>query len=226
MENHQQGNPDFGYRFEPPAYKNAPGHPAMEIRLFASPTGRHFDPMVVRIQACPRKARTVEGIDHISIVHPWKFDEMVRVCPGRLQIEDHLGKVLEAFTFGGRMTIHSDAEHTDCRLQSEAPILPLDDPTSPAAILVDEVEILLAEQRAAWMPDEVGYARVLDTIPPLQLYASCLSALKHRFERAKPAERAHNRELIELIEAEIKAHREELQDWPSRVPALEEIFAQ
>jgi hypothetical protein len=178
---------ELGYRFYPPTDPHDLGHPQLDVVMHATPTGEHFDPERF---ICLVAAST--GAQSLHVLHPWTQELTFRVCAGNVTIEDREHERLQAFTFGGTLAIDSDYRRTVCRLTS--PVSLLEHSSQPSALgqqLIDEVNILFAERRAA--QDEDDFAQRLATADPVQLYRACLVALQTKFEHFPVSDEPHRR---------------------------------
>jgi hypothetical protein len=179
--------PELGYRFYPPIDPHDPGHPQLDVVIHTIPTGEHFDPERF---TCPIAASS--GAVALHVLHPWTQELTYRVCAGDVLIEDREHQRIKAFTFGGTLTIDSDHRRTVCSLTS--PVSLLEYSSQPAAVgqqLIDEVNILFAERRAA--QDEDVFAQRLAAADPVQLYRACLVALHAKFEHFPASDEPHRR---------------------------------
>ena len=210
---------DLGYNFSAPPRPHAPGGNELMIHIDARPTNRHFDPKHVKISVW-----TAEGSPEVMMVrHPWTFGERYFGYPGRIHMIDRLGKEAHAFSFGGEWEIQSPGEITTLRLVSSAPILDCNEPNSINALLADEVEILMAEQRAHRhslndnLPDE------WKRCDPMLVYGVCLQALTKKYQslEASASPTLHTfhlfleREITELAESSL---------MPADLPELDCLF--
>lgn len=169
---------ELGYRFEPFADPHAVGHRSLAVNIYSVPTEQHFDPDHVI-------APTVDSggtITHTTLVHPWHGKEHYQIAFGNIYIRDRKGKVIEAFTLGGRMQISAAEGHTHCRITSSAPIFHLasavgvsDD--SHDTVIVNEIEALFAKRRVHWLRDDTGYEQRLTSLDPRVLYVASLKAV-------------------------------------------------
>jgi hypothetical protein len=213
--------PDLGYRFMPGKYPNMAGHPRLEILISPTPSERHFDPEAVQLLVFSQATRLhPPRIDHLTVHHPWPYENLYKVAPGTLIISDRKGKKVEAFTFGGRMLVEVEDESTKSIIESDAPILELDLIEKHVMQLVEEVEIIFAKRRAIWAHDEPEYETRLAKIPPLQLYAACLeeiiSQFKHDYDGDAPD-----------IYAFVVSEKKGLMNagiWPKKVPPISEML--
>ncbi len=213
---------DLGYVFYPREYPHAPGHPRLDITIRKAPTGRHFDPVAVHLLIRSRPHIPSGGVETISIHHPWPYESQFQACAGRIIIDDRFDKKVEAFTFGGNLSVLTQESETSCVLESPAPILELISTSSIAIALAEETEILLAERRAEWLPDIEAYEQRLTNVSPHDLYTTCLETLRQKHEHVQHlTEETH--QLIRFIEDEIRALKEQ-KLWPDRVAALTEIL--
>lgn len=219
MLNHSQ-EPNLGYIFYPYEGTDHPGHPQLDIIIQAVPTFKHYDPEKVNF----RIVSAENAIQDISIRHPWTYENRFRVCAGLIILSDRNGKRVEAFSFGGELEIRKEAENTNCSLKSPAPIFALFEPNNLSAWFVDEIEILLAKQKAHWNPQHPhDFETHLATVEPFRLYASCLQALmtlvagKHFAPEGVEFEGQH------FVQNEIKRFRDK-SEWPVLVPTLDQLF--
>ncbi len=213
---------EWGYIFYPRAYPHAPGHPRLDITIPETPTGRHFDPVTVHLLIRARPHITTGGIETIMLHHPWPYESHFQACAGRIIIDDRYGKNVEAFTFGGNLTVLTQESETRCVLESPAPILELISTSSIAIALAEETEILLAERRAERLPDIEAYEQSLANVPPSDLYIACLEKIRQKHEHVQHlTEETH--QLIRFIHDEIQALKRQ-QLWPVKVPTLAEVL--
>jgi hypothetical protein len=170
--------PKIGYLYHYPKL----GHPTdifrLDIFISSIPTEQHFDVLRVHLFLKTQKGK----IERLSITHPWTYEKAARVCAGVVIMEDRKGKKEEAFTFGGQLIIDVKESQTVCVLVSSAPILEISGATPMHSLFIDEVEILLAEHRAAFENDH-EYENRLCSADPLALYLACLKELIQKFEQ-------------------------------------------
>jgi hypothetical protein len=210
---------ELGYFFHPSEQPDAPGHPQLDVNLYAHPTKAHFDPK----QASFVVASPEILVEHVHVVHPWHGRTHFRACAGHVVLQDRNGEVVEAFTLGGELNIESDEDRTVCTLKSSAPIFELVHARTAAVnTLVSEFESLLARRHAAWKGDDAGYEARLTSVEPLALYVSGLAAMKERLERA--ADELQDEEAaLGVIQKEI-ARLKAVGRWPDKVPVLEKVL--
>jgi hypothetical protein len=172
----------LGYCFYPRRYPNAPGHPRLDIVLRPAPTEQHFDPEWVTLHVL--SDRGVPGVfEKLTVRHPWRWPcRRYRLVAGLVTWGDRKGEEVAAFSFGGALAIESEAAYTTCILTSEAPILYVVPRESIATLLAEEVEVLLAEGRAAWIERPEAFQTRLAAVDPLTLYVACLKTLRTRFK--------------------------------------------
>jgi hypothetical protein len=197
------------------------GYGGLAVRLHARPTFRHFDPSDVHL---PVVSET-RGLEMLKIQHPWHGGEEQRVSCGRIILHDRKGTSVEAFTFGGALHIHASSEVTQCRLTSAAAILALHGAAGQEAaeMLVEEVEILLAERRAAWAHEPRAFDARLAACPALTLYASCLVALRQKLQPRLSSAPEIFRRMEHALSEEAEALRSE-HLWPEVVPPLIDLL--
>jgi hypothetical protein len=94
---------------------------------------------------------TDDGSIKLHVWHPWKEETSYRVCAGGIDLGDaRREQHVKAFTFGGTLRIDSYSLRTLCQLISPAPLLERTQQTAGLQEqLIEEVEILFAERRAA-----------------------------------------------------------------------------
>lgn len=212
--------PDLGYFFYPGETIDHPGHPRLDVVIREQPTLHHYDPEWVSFVVASA-AGLVEGL---TIHHPWQGDSRYRICAGRIILCDRLGKRVEAFSFGGQLHIDSNQERTVCALVSPAPIFSVYAFYDLATWVVDEVEILLAEQRAQWCPEHPhDFEDRVAAADPSVLYASCLVALQGRLR----SQRSSGDRLVSAARHFVIHEIKRLQDrqaWPPDVPVLDQFL--
>ena len=147
----------LGYIFYPSDFRHSPGYQRLEVRIRSLPTNLHYDPERVSFPIVIENGMK----ETLKIFHPWRYAPEYQVCAGSIVLEDRKGKQVEAFTFGGNLQIRTQDEITICTFESEAPILEMgtDDPIQE--LLIEEVDILLAERSAAALPDAFEFEQRL-----------------------------------------------------------------
>ena len=170
---------ELGYSLSTSDDPAAPDDCQLKIVLRPSPTEQHFDPEIVTCSIASA-AGSVEGL---RVHHPWLLGPTYRVCAGHVILQDRKGRQVTAFTFGGELRIESTEARTICRLLSPVSILDYSQPDSMTHLLGEEVEILLAERRAAWLHNPAALDRRLAEADPRILYSACLAALRQKFAR-------------------------------------------
>ncbi|RPI23242.1 MAG: hypothetical protein EHM70_22765 [Chloroflexota bacterium] len=191
---------DLGYLFYPPRRESEPGHPRLDILFMPAPTGRHFDPHRVELSMCSSQ----HGIEFASMRHPWRGSESFRICAGQMDLEDHKGKSVEVFSFGGEVSVESRDEYTLCVLTSPAPIMSIFSGNSPVNLFTEEVEILLAQRRAARSLQPGEFDKRLASVDPLSLYFACLQAALGRYKRLPPSDSLVGTDYAHMLREEIK----------------------
>jgi len=219
---HNQGNlkeRDYGYYFHSREYSDSPGHPRLDVLLRSVPTGKHFDPEKLSLTAAPKH----RGAELLRVQHPWSGQEQYRACAGRVILQDRKGKKVEAFTFGGDLRIESEEMLTACFLTSPAPILERIGTSSIPELLAEETEIIFAERRADWEPDQSTFKDRLTAADPFTLYCICLESLKEKFKRYPSRGDEFIRQFVHFLNTEIKTLHE-LDKWPVSIPTIDEIL--
>lgn len=178
MVNVSSDTRDLGYILYPRRRPHEPGYPRLDVILRPIPTGHHFDPREVRLNIVTQDLL----IERLTVEHPWTDAEDYTVCAGTVELADRYHKHLEAFTFGGALHIQTEEERTILELTSPAPIL-LPAESHLDQLLVDEVEIILAERQAIRGTEPGVFEKRLVSVPPLDLYHAILVALRERYHK-------------------------------------------
>ncbi len=206
-------DPKLGYNFYPGPSQF--GGEKFDALLSSKPTQTHFDPEKLQVQV-----GAMRGVQWLEIHHPWRQAVDYRVCPGRILLSDRLQKRVEVFTLGGQLHISNDETHTHCVFTSSAPFLDLVTSQSLSTLLANEVEILLARQRAARNLRLSGeFDALLLQIEPQALYICCLSQIREKFKRYP----AYNDSIMQHFKHRLELEISRLDDegvWPSVVPEL------
>jgi hypothetical protein len=212
---------DFGYAFEPPCPPEHPCHRRLTVVLRAAPTGRHYDPEKAQWPVVTRHG----DLDRLVVYHPWPAGEATRrAACGRVILTDRVGKVAEAFTFGGALSVRADEARVVVVLESPAPILPLMPPQGLAEALADEAETLLARRRAHW--DMQGrpqrFEERLARAEPLALYRAVLLAVQQQTAGTHDAIIDPQHRLERFAREAVRALQER-GEWPGRVEGMEAV---
>ena len=219
LPGHERFIRDLGYKFTPPDRVHAPGGRQLTIHIHDRPTFHHFDPEHVIINVW-----TDEGYpDTLTLHHPWTFGEEYRGYPGRIHMIDRRGEEAHAFSFGGAWLVQSQEALTLLKLSSNAPILDCN-PTNPIInLLADEVEVLMAEQRALRRTMKIDPLRIAQVCDPMIVYTACIQSLSHKYLRLEATPSPSILEFHQFLEAEI-AVLEEQGLMPAGLPQLNCLF--
>jgi hypothetical protein len=210
---------EFGYWFSPSESKGAPGGNRLEIVLPESPSGEYFTPISVHLSVKSRQGFT----EKLKITHPWSFGKSYQLIPGVIEIIAVDDKKVEAFTLGGDLEVEIQGTLTACIVTSPAPIFEITTIGLVENLFIEELEITLAERRAALLNDSLDYDARIINIPPLELYAAILNAMIDKFDHSHHKEDLQLLELINLLHSE----KRRLQDEglkPLLTPPLEELL--
>jgi len=214
-----QPEPKYGYWFTPPESSHAPGGSRLDIFINENPTEHHFDPEKLHLWV---KSKAI-SIQSLTIRHPWDFAPTYQALAGSIEATDRNGKKEEAYTFGGSLKIESQNTFTVCTLESPAPILEISSTGQISMLFIEEIEILLAERRAALLSKPHTYEKRLMNADPFKLYLACLNALIEKIEYSNHKEVLHISEFLNFLHVEDKRLKDEGLK-PLFVPALEEIL--
>jgi hypothetical protein len=216
--------PDLGYRFLPTHYPASIGHPKLEINILCAPTEEHFDPKIVQIPVFTSiNSPHPHQIIQLRLYHPWVYHSAYHVAPGLITLSDRKGKTVKVYSFGGSMKIDSDENCTTMILQSDAPIIEVTQARSVIRRFVEEVEILLAERRAARAEDLMDFEERLEKIPAALLFAVVLQELEKKYDEAQGGKSIIGRDFLEIIEDE-REHMKNEGRWPEDVPSSSDIL--
>lgn len=161
---------EFGFYFYPADNKDSHGHPKLAFNVYGEqPTGAHFDPLRALVPTVSRH----HEIETASIHHPWHGRQELQVCVGRIILLDRKHKEVEAFSFGGTLTITEEDDHTACLLESPAPIFDLVNPGDALTNVISGIEAALAQQRVHW-PHDYVFEEHLVAVDPRKLYVGGL----------------------------------------------------
>jgi hypothetical protein len=210
---------EFGYWFSPPKSKGVPGGNRLEIVLPESPIGEFITPKSVHVSVKSRQGFP----EKLKIIHPWSFGRTYQLLPGVIEIIPTDGEKVEAFTLGGDLEIETQDTMTTCILTSPAPILEIPSNEAVEDLFIEELQITLAERKAALLNEANDYDARIINAPPMQLYAAMLNALIDKFDHSYHKEDPQLLELIHFLHAE----KRRLQDedlLPLFVPSLEELL--
>ncbi len=215
---------DLGYRFVAGRNPESIGYPRLEINILCAPSERHFDPKIAQISIFTLKDSVrPHKINQLEIYHPWVYRDTYQVAPGLVTLADRKGKKVEAYTFGGKLTVDSDEYCTSCVLQSDAPIIEINHTNPVIMKFIEEVEIILAEQRANQATDLEGFEARLEKVPVSKLYIACLMELEKKIKDAQGSGGDVDRKLLDLIEGERRFMRKE-GSWPENPPSFSKIL--
>jgi len=200
MTNTHPNHLELGYTLYPPRRPHEPGYPRLDVILRLTPTGQHFDPLKVHLDV----ATANQDVTCLAVEHPWSDKDDYTVCAGIVDLIDHKGKHLYAFTFGGALHIQNEEEHTLLVLTSPAPILlPAESPLDQ--LLVDEVKIVLAERQAIRGVEPGLFEKLLIAASPLELYHAISVAVLERYHRLHSSDDDLVLKLEHTLRVEIEA---------------------
>ncbi len=213
---------DIGFHFYPPPTEYPFGHRRLEIHVYGQPTLHHYDPERVDFFVVSLDG----GREKLTVSHGWQGLKSYQVCLGRITLHDRKGKVVEAFSFGGDLTITQEEDVIICNLISDAPILDLVTPQSINTRLAAEFEALLARLQATWKQHPAMFTQKLISLGPQTLFVAGLESLAHAYEEIPPAVRSGDiREEEHLVLQAISLLKKHDQ-WPADGMCLEDLLAE
>jgi hypothetical protein len=191
---------ELGYWFYPSDWEHAPGGNRLDIVINESSSGLLYTPKNIHL---PVKS-SWDSIESLVISHPWKFANTYRVCAGLVEIIDWKGEKKEAYTLGGHLVIEDLHGQTLCVLTSSAPILEINSAHTDLMMLIEEIEILLAERRAALLSEPDIIEKHLVIASPFELYIACIDSLIDKFEHFSHKENTQIFRFLNFLHAEKK----------------------
>ena len=214
---------DLGYWFESFDKSDALGYRALDVNVYHTPPGHHFDPERVTFPT----VNVGGALTTATITHPWRGRGSLPLAVGDIILRDRRQKRVEAFTFGGDVTLHVFADRTYCRFTSPVPFFQRSSHAhgeDGGSVIAAEVEALLARRRAAGHGDDAGFSRRLAAVEPTVLYVATLKALEAHFV-AMPASQhgRHYRRIIRDLHRGLAFIRDQGVNV-DRVPALEMLL--
>ena len=215
--------PDLGYKFYPSKHPQSPGYPRVDIYIYETPTEHHFDPDKVIVNVIQPDHK----LDTLLVRHPFSSlmeEPVFQVCAGIVTIEDHKGKKVELFTFGGELRVESFDTYTLCCLTSPVPIINMVGLSPAQQRLADQIICILAERRAARLQSSGSFDQKLTTTSPEMLYCSFILELDNRLKRLPSAGSNLLIEMRSLVRKEMEVLKKQ-GVWPAgRVPPISEIL--
>ncbi len=178
MKQQYPTNTNFGYTFTHEKHTPEAGFPNLRVFLRKIPSGTHFDPETMTLTS------VTDGMPNTVVIrHPTQLHGNLQVVAGRVVLTDRRQKKVEFFTFGGRLIVDQQADYVECTLNSSAPIYLLDDRESAPALFAEDAEIMLAERRASYIPDEEEFDKRLAQTEPFDLFVAVLNAVAEKLEK-------------------------------------------
>lgn len=221
--------PELGFHFHPAEPPVTIGHPKLDIRVYSEPTGKHFDPVWVRLPVSLPHMHPY----HLIVTHPWRGYGHYRVNAGRIILRDRIEKVVEAFSFGGTLEICPQDEYTCLYVQSSAPILAI--PSSAPMFstlndrgsiepLIKEFELILAIIRAELLGSELDFESRLAGIDAIDLFCASVVSIEDRLHEFQPPTRDDQYWRIINSIHRIKNELHAAGQWPMLQPSLAELL--
>lgn len=175
---------ELGFVFYPAADPQSAGHPRLDVNLYETPTGEHFDPHTLSLVV----SDPLKGIHRLTLYHPVDATEY-QVCLGRIILVNFADKAVEAFSFGGLMKIHNYPDHSLCQLTSSAPIFDMGQFAEDEMELVCQFEAELARLRAAWHREDVEFEQRLAAFDPKTLFLALTVSVQQRMRQIPASSR-------------------------------------
>jgi hypothetical protein len=209
----------LGYQLLPRTHHYSPGGSGLLVAIRKEPTGKHFDPLTMRLRLRDRQGMARWRSLSVLSLGP----DSDRVCPGRVILSDRYHKRVEFFMFGGSLEIIPAPDAEVYALRSPAPILELvSEEETVADQLAAETESLLGQVEVQWGHDERGFNQRLAEIEPLQFYVGTLHSLIEKYRHCHPLEETLH-ELCGVLQREkewLVGHGL----WPEQPHMLEDLL--
>lgn len=208
----------FGYYFHHAKDKFEMGSSQLDVNLRSTPTERHFDPEQLRL----RIAEQGEDIAHLRIYHPWPGGRHMRAVIGDVVLRDRKDKTVEAFTFGGTLTIERREDCTRCSLTSPVPIIDLRDDHREAHILAAEAKALIARRRVDWEHDLERFEARLAQADPEKLYFAILMRLEAEYRIYPKDQRISAQAFLNFLRTQIDVAKQKFEraQLPADIEAI------
>jgi hypothetical protein len=172
------------------------GYQRLEVNLQSDPTGQHYDPESLRVRIVDLDKR----IDHVRIYHPWRGRERFQIVIDEVVLRDRKDKVVEAFTFGGQLSIQSDDQCTHCSLESPVPIIDLRDDNNTASLLAEEAIALIARRQAEWEYEPEKFEARLANASIEGIYFGVLKDLEKKYREFPEEERVASQDFLAFLQ--------------------------
>jgi hypothetical protein len=130
---------------------------------------------------------------------------------------------VQFFTFGASLEAAHITGETVCSLRSRAPVLRITGPqyTVPDQ-LAFETEVMLAELKARWIPNEEGFTRRLAKVEPFELYTASLQSILVRYRQSQPLREMFHDLYGALVEE--KGRLIKTAQWPATPRTMEDLL--
>jgi hypothetical protein len=196
---------ELGYRFHLNTRTDTIGYPSLGIVLHEAPTRHYFDPVAVHLTVAAKSQRG-DSVEHLAVHHDWHGRERYRVCACRIRLFDREENSVQAFTYGGSLSIYRADDYTTLTITSSAPILEIiyrGQAESLSMLLAAETEHLLAERRTYWSQHQPGtFEERITQVKPRTLYRACITELSRRFTTHTHGDDALMRQFMRLLRKE------------------------
>jgi len=191
--------PVWGFLYHYPNYDQPGGAFQLDVYLTEEPIGLDFNPKTMELTV----ESSLGGVDEIKLFAPLGEKKSYHVVAGKVKILSHEGMREYALTFGGKLNIEKHEDYIYCELVSPAPIYEITRIIESHRLLVDEIEIILAERKAAWIENEREYEKRLIEADPLELYIAISQKLIEKFRGSAYAKEDRYRRLAKFLQDEV-----------------------
>ncbi len=213
---------NVGFQYRNPSDFKKPVQAELDIHLYAKSLPVFFATKAARFLIHSKD----HLVYHLTVTHPWESYSHYRLLPGRITLADHSGNLVEAYSLGGEISIEARDDLTTCVVSSPAPVFDLATPLSDEALLITQLEALIAMQRATWGRDDTGFEEKLVSIKPEDLFAAMLVDVEVCLAKDPLSEQdksSHRQALMYLHQA--RRQMKEGHIWPAKPPTLADLLA-
>jgi hypothetical protein len=205
----------LGYVLYPPRRQSEPGYARLEVWLSDQISGLHFDPLYLRVPVADEAGMSWQNIDH-----PYHGEIHLRLCAGPIDVMGFGEKRLEAFIFGGELSIERGEDASQAVLSSEAPILVRTSSRNASILLMEEAELILALRRGVWDEHPGEFDRRLTAAQPLELYHAILENMMARMKELPMTRNEAEQQFLHQLREE----KREIEESGHLLRTLDEIL--
>ena len=191
--------PAWGYFFHYPNIEHPGGAFQLDVYLTENPIGLDFNPKTFELSV----ETEFGGIEEVKLFYPLSEKNNYHVVAGMIEVVSHEGDRESALTFGGKLTLEKHDDYIYCKLVSPAPIYEITRIPESHMLLIEELEIIIAERKAA-LKDEKEFEKRLIKVDPLNLYIAISQTLIKKFKSPGYNRQVEYRRLARFLQDEVQ----------------------